>query len=65
MSSNQQLVNRLFELTTRGDFSSAEFTHLDALVYGRLKQTYADDEAFEAAIEAAHPVDLSAISRAA
>ena len=65
MSSNQQLVDRLFDLTSRGDIDNAEFSHLDALVYGRLEQTYADDEAFEAAIQSAGSVDLAAIAQAA
>ncbi|SIR01560.1 hypothetical protein [Solilutibacter tolerans] len=65
MASNQQLVDRLYDLTTRGEFDSAEFSHLDALVYSRLEQTYADDEAFEAAIQSAGSVDLAAIAQAA
>lgn len=66
MSSNQQLVDRLFDLTTHGDVDSAEFAHLDALVYSRLQHTYADDAAFEASIEAtAEPVDLALIANAA
>lgn len=66
MSSNQQLVDRLYDLTTRGDFDNIEFSHLDSLVYSRLEQTYADDEAFEAAIQAStEPVELDIITRAA
>ncbi len=66
MASNQQLVDRLFDLTSRGDFDNPEFSHLDSLVYARLEHTYADDEAFEAAMAAeATPIDLSLISRAA
>lgn len=65
MSSNQMLVDRLYDLTTRGEVDCAEFTQLDALVYSRLQATYADDEAFEAAIESAEPVNLAGIARAA
>ena len=66
MSSNQQLVDRLFDLTSRGEYDSVEFVHLDSLVYSRLEHTYGDDEAFEAAIQSAsEPVDLDVISRAA
>ena len=66
MSSNQQLVDRLFTITRDGDFDSAEFAHLDALVYSRLQHTYADDAAFEAGIESpVNPVDLAVIANAA
>ncbi len=65
MSSNQQLVDRLYEMTTRGETDTSAFRYLDELVYSRLGHTYADDEAFEAGIHEAEPIDLSAIDRAA
>ncbi len=66
MSSNQQLVDRLFEMTANDEMNTSAFRYLDELVYTRLEQTYADDEIFEAAIQSAsEPVDLDVISRAA
>lgn len=65
MSSNQQLVDRLFEMTALGETDTSAFRYLDELVYSRLGHTYADDEAFEAGIQVAESVDLSAIDRAA
>ncbi len=63
MSSNQQLVDRLYALSLHGDLLDAEFVRLDALVYGRLLKTYAEDDALEASIAAsASPVELSAMA---
>lgn len=60
MSSHQQLVDRLFDLTTQGDTQQTEFARLDALVYGRLAHTYGDDETFEAALSIHAAADLVA-----
>lgn len=63
MSSNQQLLDRLYDLTM-GGATGSEFTQLDALVYRRLEMTYAEDEVFEAHI-AGQPVDSAALAVAA
>lgn len=65
MSNNLQLVGRLFDLSRHGDFDNAEFAHLDALVYRRLQQTYADDETFAADFQTTESVAPAAITRAA
>lgn len=58
MSNNQELVDRLFSLTHDGHLETREFAFIDSLVYGRLLETYGDDETFEASIVEQAPVAI-------